>query len=161
MSDSHGQNDKPGAARTDGAVSAQMSPDRQASHFRRARLARETEIVEDYVELVADLIDEQGEARLVDIARRLGVSGATVNKMIGRLIEMDLITREPYRAIFLTEKGRAMAEASRERHHIVVALLRAVGVDEENAWADAEGIEHHCSPETLDAFARFLEKQGD
>ncbi|MBO6782389.1 MAG: manganese-binding transcriptional regulator MntR [Alphaproteobacteria bacterium] len=161
MSENDRSDSKPGAARTDGAVSARMSPDRQASHFRRARLARETEIVEDYVELVADLIDEQGEARLVDIARRLGVSGATVNKMIGRLIEMDLITREPYRAIFLTDKGRAMAEASRERHHIVVALLRAVGVDEENAWADAEGIEHHCSPETLNAFARFLDKQRD
>ena len=160
MSESRGQKENPGASRTDGAVSARMSPDRQASHFRRARLARETEIIDDYVELVADLIDEQGEARLVDIARRLGVSGATVNKMIGRLVEKDLIAREPYRAIFLTEKGRAMAEASRERHHIVVALLRAVGVDEENAWADAEGIEHHCSPETLDAFARFLDKKG-
>lgn len=138
-----------------------MSPDRQASHFRRARQARENEIVEDYVELIADLIDEQGEARLVDVSRRIGVSGATANKMIARLQEMELITTAPYRAIFLTEAGREMAEASRARHHIVVALLRAVGVDEENAWADAEGIEHHCSPETLAAFQRFINSRND
>jgi len=142
-----------------GAISAHMTPDRQASHFRRARQARETEIVEDYVELVADLIDEQGEARAVDIGRRLGVTGATVNKMLARLKQMDLIATEPYRSVFLTGEGRRMAELSRRRHHIVVALLRAVGVDEETAWADAEGLEHRCSPETLAAFEKFLKNQ--
>ena len=142
-----------------GAVSGYMTPESQASHFRRARQARETEIVEDYVELVADLIDEQGEARAVDIGRRLGVTGATVNKMLARLKQMDLITTEPYRSVFLTEEGRRMAEQSRRRHHIVVALLRAVGVDEETAWADAEGLEHRCSPETLAAFEKFLKNQ--
>jgi DtxR family manganese transport transcriptional regulator len=144
-----------------GAISAHMTPDRQASHFRRARLARETEIVEDYVELVADLIDEQGEARSVDIAKRLGVTGATVNKMIARLKQMELVTTEPYRSVFLTEEGRQMAEASRARHHIVVQFLQAVGVDEETAWADAEGMEHRCSPETLAAFEAFVKnRQG-
>lgn len=141
-----------------GAVSAHMTPDRQASHFRRARQARETEIIEDYVELVADLIDQQGEARAVDIGKRLGVTGATVNKMLARLKQMDLITAEPYRSVFLTIEGRRMAEISRRRHHIVVALLRAVGVDEATAWADAEGLEHRCSAETLAAFEKFLKK---
>tara|TARA_Y100001934_G_scaffold87794_1_gene108977 strand:- start:1125 stop:1613 length:489 start_codon:yes stop_codon:yes gene_type:complete len=142
-----------------GAISAHMTPDRQASHFKRARQAREIEIVEDYVELVADLIDEQGEARAVDIAKRLGVTGATVNKMISRLKQMDLVNSEPYRSIFLTKKGRKIAEASRARHHIVVAFLRAVGVDEATAWADAEGMEHCCSPETLGVFFEFVKKQ--
>ncbi|MBK18630.1 MAG: transcriptional regulator MntR [Rhodospirillaceae bacterium] len=143
-----------------GAVSAHMTPDKQASHFKRAREARESEIIEDYVELIADLIDEHGEARAVDIGKRLGVTGATVNKMIARLKMMDLVNAEPYRSIFLTDEGRKMAEASRARHHIVVALLRAVGVDEATAWADAEGMEHCCSPETLAAFAEFVKKQG-
>jgi DtxR family manganese transport transcriptional regulator len=144
----------------EGAISAHMTPDRQASHFRRARNAREAEIVEDYVELIADLIDEDGEARSVDVARRLGVTGATVNKMIARLQTMELVTTQPYRAVFLTEEGRRIAEKSRRRHHTVVALLRAVGVDEETAWADAEGIEHRCSPETLAAFEKFVKKHA-
>ena len=142
-----------------GAISAHMTVDRQASHFKRARQARETEIVEDYVELIADLIDEQGEARSVDVAKRLGVTGATVNKMIARLKQMNFVNTEPYRSVFLTDAGRKMAEASRARHHTVVALLRAVGVDEATAWADAEGMEHRCSPETLTAFAEFVKKQ--
>jgi len=156
-----GQNDRkmPPPAGT-GAISAHMTPDRQASHFRRARLARETEIVEDYVELIADLIDEEGEARAVDIAKRLGVTGATVNKMISRIKQMGLVNSEPYRSIFLTSEGRKVAEVSRARHHIVVALLRAVGVDEATAWADAEGMEHRCSPETLAAFEKFVKKHG-
>jgi DtxR family manganese transport transcriptional regulator len=141
-----------------GAISAHMTPDRQASHFKRARHARETEIIEDYVELIADLIDEQGEARAVDIAKRLGVTGATVNKMVARLKQMNLVNAEPYRSVFLTEEGRQMAEASRERHHIVVALLRTVGVDEATAWADAEGMEHRCSPETIMAFKEFVKR---
>lgn len=142
-----------------GAISAHMTVDRQASHFKRARQARETEIVEDYVELIADLIDEQGEARSVDVAKRLGVTGATVNKMIARLKQMNFVNTEPYRSVFLTDAGRKMAEASRARHHTVVALLRAVGVDEATAWADAEGMEHRCSLETLTAFSAFVKKQ--
>ena len=141
-----------------GAISAHMPPDRQASHFKRARRARETEIVEDYVELIADLIDEEGEARAVDVAKRLGVSGATVNKMVARLKQLKLVNSEPYRSIFLTTNGRKMADASRSRHHIVVAFLKAVGVDEATAWADAEGMEHRCSPETLAAFENFVIK---
>ena len=143
------------------AVSAYMTPDTQASHHRQTRQARETEIVEDYVELIADLLDQHGEARAVDIARRLGVTNATVNKMVARLQQMDLVTSQPYRAIFLTEAGRHMAEISRRRHHVVVAFLRAIGVGEKTAWADAEGIEHYCSAETLDAFARFVEERKE
>lgn len=159
MTDAGHDDRKPPPAGT-GAISAHMTPDRQASHFRRARQARETEIIEDYVELIADLLDEQGEARSVDIAARLGVTGATVNKMVARLKQMALVNTEPYRSVFLTEEGRRMAEASRSRHHIVVALLRAVGVDEATAWADAEGMEHRCSPETLAAFEKFVKKHG-
>ena len=141
-----------------GAVSSFMTAEKQASHFARARRATESEVTEDYVELIADLIDCQGEARAVDLAERIGVTSATVNKMITRLKEMSLVRAEPYRSIFLTEDGRNLAESSRKRHHVVVSFLKAVGVDDETAWADAEGIEHRCSTETLNAFKKFLAK---
>jgi DtxR family manganese transport transcriptional regulator len=142
-----------------GGISAHLTPDVQAGHHRRTRLAKETEIVEDYVELIADLIEQSGEARAVEIARRLGVTNATVNKMVARLQQMELVSTQPYRAIFLTDAGRRIAEASRRRHQIIVAFLLAVGVPEDTARADAEGIEHYCSDETLDAFRDFVEKQ--
>ena len=54
---------------------------------------------------------------------------------------------------------RWFAEASRARHLIIVEFLRAIGVSEETARADAEGIEHHCSAETLEAFRRLVEER--
>ena len=142
-----------------GAVSAYLTPDRQAGHFRQVRQARETETIEDYVELIADLIDEEGEARAVEIAKRLGVTSATVNKMVTRLQQLELVKAQPYRSIFLTKEGRLIAEKCRKRHHIIVEFLIALGVSEETAWADAEGMEHHCSEETLGAFQDFTEKK--
>lgn len=150
--------DPPGAVRRKANTpSVLMAPDEQADHHRQTRLARQTEIAEDYVELIADLIDTAGEARAVDIARRLGVTNASVAKMIGRLQQSGLVTTQPYRAIFLTDEGRRIAEASRRRHQLVVAFLLAIGVSEETARADAEGIEHHVSTETLAAFGRLVD----
>jgi DtxR family manganese transport transcriptional regulator len=131
---------------------------RRAERFRRVREAHQTEMAEDYVELIADLIDGKGEARLVDLAECLGVSKPTVNGAVQRLQRDGLVTSEPYRAIFLTEKGRRLAARSRERHRIVRELLVALGVDAETADADAEGIEHHVSEATLAAFRRHLAK---
>ena len=128
----------------------------QATCFRHVREARRNELVEDYVELIADLIDDGGEARAVDIAARLGVTKPTVNKMLKRLQVEELITQRPYRAIFLTEAGRELAEESRKRHHIVESFLLSIGVSPDTARADAEGMEHHVSDETLKIFEKLV-----
>jgi DtxR family manganese transport transcriptional regulator len=131
---------------------------RRAERFQRVRDAHQTEMAEDYVELIADLIDEKGEARVVDLAERLGVTKPTVNNAIQRLQRDGFVRSEPYRAIFLTEKGRGLAAASRERHRVVREFLVALGVDVDTADADAEGVEHHVSEATLEAFRRYLSK---
>src|SRR6202044_4005676 len=100
-----------------------------------------------------------GEARTPDIARRLGAAHPTASKTIARLKREGLATSRPYRGIFLTEAGLALAERVRARHRLMVELLQAVGVPPEAAEADAEGMEHHASEATLKAFARFLEKR--
>lgn len=123
--------------------------------FRQTREARRLELVEDYVELIADLIDDAGEARQIDIAQRLGVAQPTVAKMLKRLASEGFISQRPYRGVFLTEAGRRLAEASRGRHQVVEAFLRDIGISPETARIDAEGIEHHVSEETLEAFRRF------
>jgi DtxR family manganese transport transcriptional regulator len=130
----------------------------RADHHRRTRRAHATEIAEDYVEMIADLIDASGEARVVDLARGLGVSHVTVVRTISRLQKEGLVSARPYRSIFLTEDGERLAARVRARHETVVALLRALGVSDEAAHADAEGIEHHVSRETLAAFERFVQR---
>ncbi len=130
-----------------------------AEAFQKSREARRSELMEDYVELIADLIEHSGEARQIDIAQRLGVKQPTAAKMLKRLAEEGLITQRRYRGIFLTEEGQQLAEQTRRRHEIVEAFLCRLGVDQDTARADAEGIEHHVSEKTLKAFQRFLEKE--
>jgi DtxR family manganese transport transcriptional regulator len=128
----------------------------QARRFGKARSAQSAALLEDYVELIADLLATTGEARPTDIARRLGVSHPTAINTITRLKRKALATARPYRGVFLTEKGEALARRVRARHRLVVGMLLALGVAAEVAEADAEGIEHHVSETTLRAFARFL-----
>ena len=132
----------------------------QARRFGQARTARAAALHEDYVELIADLLAAGGEARTTDLARRLGVSHPTANKAIARLKRDGLATAQPYRGVFLTDAGQALADRVRARHRLVVDLLRALGVPAEDAELDAEGIEHHVSAATLAAFARFLGRAG-
>jgi len=127
--------------------------------FRHTREARRGALVEDYVELIADLIEDGNEARQVDIAARLGVSQPTVAKMLARLSADGLVSRKPYRGVFLTEAGRKVALESRNRHQTVEAFLRCLGVSAETARIDAEGIEHHVSAETLEAFRKAIKEK--
>jgi DtxR family manganese transport transcriptional regulator len=129
----------------------------QASRFGKTRTAQSTALLEDYVELIDDLLTMSGEARPTDVARRLGVSHATAIKTIARLKREGLATSKPYRGVFLTPQGHELADRVRARHRLVVEILLALGVPREAAESDAEGIEHHVSEATLAAFGRFLQ----
>ena len=61
----------------------------QARRFSKARKARSAATLEDYTEMIADLIAVNGEARTTDIARRLGVAHPTASKTIARLKRED------------------------------------------------------------------------
>ena len=126
-----------------------------AAKFDRIRRAHQSEVAEDYVEMISDLIEETGEARTVDLAARFGVTSPTVNAIVRRLQRAHLVETRPYRSIFLTEAGKALAESSRARHQIVRDFLVTIGVPETIAEEDAEGVEHHVSEETLAVFAQI------
>ena len=128
----------------------------QAEYLSQTRREHANEIAEDYVEAIADLTAETGEARVVDLAKRLGVTHVTVNRTISRLQKAGFVTSQPYRAIFLTDTGRQLAARCKTRHQTVVAFLRSLGVPDRVAEMDAEGIEHHVSPDTLAAFRAAL-----
>jgi len=127
-----------------------------SNRHQRTRRDHSTETAEDYVEAVADLIDEKGSCRVVDLARLFGVSHVTVTKTVSRLKAAGYLDSEPYRPIQLTKKGKRLAETSRQRHTIVLEFLLALGISQSVAEIDAEGMEHHVSPETLKRFEAFV-----
>lgn len=128
----------------------------QARALRLTRRKHSLETAEDYVEAIAELTETVGEARAVELARRLGVSHVTVIRTIARLKRDGYTASQPYGAIFLTDKGARLAKESRERHALVAEFLRSLGIPENTVQEDAEGIEHHVSAETLQAFKRHI-----
>ena len=127
--------------------------------FSKVRNAHKTENTEDYLELIAELLNSKGEARIVDIAESLGIAQATANKTIQRLQTQGFVKREPYRSIFLTVKGQKIASKSKKRHNIVFNFLLNLGLDKNTASEDAEGIEHHVSEKTLRKMDSFNSKK--
>lgn len=127
-----------------------------SKRFRRARADHAAEQAEDYTELIADLIDSMGEARVRDLAGALGVSHAAVSKMVRRLGAAGLVMAKARAPLELTPRGRALAARAKARHRTVAAFLVSLGVPPAVADADAEGIEHHCSRATIDAMTRAL-----
>jgi DtxR family manganese transport transcriptional regulator len=128
----------------------------QHEYFQRVREDHQRELVEDYVEEIAHLHEKMGEARASDLAHCFGVSPAAVSKVISRLKRDGLVEARHYRGIFLTDEGRMLAKRVAKRHEIVLQTLLALGVPEEFARSDAEGIEHHCSEATVEAMKQFL-----
>ena len=132
---------------------------RQADYLSETRRQHANEIAEDYAEAIADLIEETGEARVADLAERLGVTHVTVSRTIARLQKTGLVTSQPYRAIYLTTKGRDLARTCKIRHQTIVDFLRSLGISKQVAETDAEGIEHHVSHDTLAAIKAALRKK--
>lgn len=132
----------------------------QARWFDRVRKAHQTETAEDYVELISDLIDAKGEARLVDLSKRMGVSDATASRVISRLRREGLVESERYRSLFLTQEGQKLAQRCKIRHQIIHDFLLHIGVSQKTAEIDSEGIEHHVSEETLEIFKSFIDNKS-
>lgn len=153
--------DATGNTARDGLDADSLGPVPQPGRFETARESQALALAEDYTELIDDLIAGTGEARITDIAAHLGVTHPTATKAVARLTREGLAVSRPYRGVFLTDEGRAMAARVRARHRTVVDLLLALGVPPDAAETDAEGIEHHVSDRTLAAFERFLAVRRD
>ena len=127
---------------------------------RRTRDHHANETAEDYVEAVFDLIEEKGECRVLDLARHFDVSHVTVSRIVTRLAAENLLETAPYKPICLTPTGLKLARRMRKRHEIVFRFLLSLGIDEQTARIDSEGIEHHVSERTLAAMKRRLDEDG-
>ena len=115
-----------------------------------------TERMEDYLEVIYELVQQKGYATTVDISSYLNVSSPSVTKMMQKLDETGYLNYEKYRGIKLTTEGIRIARSIRNRHGLLAEFFMIIGVDEETANNDAEGIEHHLHPETMKKLEVFI-----
>ncbi|MDB2636578.1 manganese-binding transcriptional regulator MntR [Alphaproteobacteria bacterium] len=125
------------------------------SQYSNIRNQNKNEILEDYVEAIQEISEIKGDVKNADLSIHFGVSQATINKNLKRLISSKLATSEPYRSIFLTDEGKKLAAISKEKHEIVYQFLIKLGVSKKTAQYDSEGIEHHVSDDTLKLMKNF------
>src|SRR6202140_560860 len=111
---------------------------------------------EDYLERILELINSKGYARVVDIAAALKISQASVTNMVQRLDAEGLLKYEKYRGLVLTTAGETLARNIMLRHQLLTDFLRTLGIREEVIYHDVEGMEHHISPQTLQAIEALL-----
>ncbi|MGV3484316.1 MAG: manganese-binding transcriptional regulator MntR [Planctomycetaceae bacterium] len=135
-----------------------MNEPQPIKRHRKTRADHASELAEDYVEAIADITALKGVCRAIDLAGRFGVTSVTVNRTIARLVRDGYASTQPYAPIELTANGAKLAKQSKKRHDIVYQFLLAIGVSESIAAIDAEGIEHHVSPETLRKFQAFADQ---
>ncbi len=113
--------------------------------------------VEDYLEVVYELIQKKGYARSADIAELLGVKSSSVTVMLQKLHAKGFIVYERYRGLTLTSSGERLARSIQQKHLTILKFLRIMGIEEKVAKSDAEGIEHHVHKNTIDRIRCFVD----
>ncbi len=122
---------------------------------------RDISRLEDYLEAIYNLNEEKGYVSAADISDRLGVKPPTVSSMVVNLAKKGYLEHERYRGMRLTSSGEKVARSVIKRHQVISELLAMLGVDEQTAYVDTEGIEHHVHPSTLRRFERLADYLRD
>ena len=119
--------------------------------------AKHNQSAEDYLESILMLSREGDIVHRIDVAKRMGVSQAAVNKAIKLLCEREYVY-EDGKHLYLTEKGKKYAESVYERHCIIREYLIACGVSPSSAEEDACNMEHVISEETFEMMKNAVKK---
>lgn len=112
--------------------------------------------MEDYLEVISELVELKGYATTLDVSRYMNVSAPSVTKMLQRLDENGYLKYEKYHGINLTAKGNNVADAIRQKHGILLEFFEILGIEHDTANQDAEGIEHHLNPKTIKQLRKFI-----
>lgn len=118
--------------------------------------ARSSSRMEDYLEIISELVELKGYATTLDISRYMNVSAPSVTKMLQRLDEGGFLEYEKYHGINLTDKGTQIADGIRQKHGILLEFFEILGIGYDTANEDIEGMEHHLNPKTIKQLRKFI-----
>jgi len=111
---------------------------------------------EDYLEVIAELVELKGYATTLDISRFMNVSPPSVTKMLQKLDEKKYLEYEKYHGINLTDIGRQVADTIRRKHSILLEFFEILNVGKGIANQDTEGLEHHLNDKTIRQLRKFI-----
>ena len=112
--------------------------------------------MEDYLEVISELVELKGFAISRDISNYMNVSPPSVTKMLKRLDEDGFIDYEKYQGLKLTARGKIIANEIRQKHSDLLEFFEMLGIDGFTANHDVEGIEHHLNPKTTKQLRKFI-----
>ena len=118
------------------------------------------ESAEMYLETIYTLSLNSTSVRSIDVAEALNYSRASVSRAVGLLKKDGYLEMDEDGFLSLTELGKSAAEKIYERHMVLTAALKALGVDEESAAEDACRIEHVISDKSLAAIKAHMKQYG-
>ena len=118
------------------------------------------ESAEMYLETIYTLSMTNAQVRSIDVAEALNYSRPSVSRAVGLLKQDGYLEMDADGFLHLTQLGRDTAEKIYERHTIIAAALKALGVDDATASEDACRIEHVISDKTLAAIKAHLKQYG-
>ena len=108
-----------------------------------------TPTMEDYIEIIYELIENKGYVRPIEISKLLHVKSATVTSMLKKLHDNKLVIYEKYRGAILSKDGKELAELIVTKHKILVEFLELVTTNKLEAHTNAEKIEHYLEYSTV------------
>lgn len=122
-------------------------------------MARLSMTQEDYLEAMVMLgADTKASIRAVDVAEKMGVSKASVNKAVSVLKEKGYVEQPYYGDITLTDEGVHYGGKVLERHHALTKFLnKAVGIDRATAEEEACKMEHAISDSSFQKWLAFID----
>ncbi|WP_049927334.1 metal-dependent transcriptional regulator [Halopiger goleimassiliensis] len=106
-----------------------------------------SDVMEDYLKVIYQLQREtDGRIKTSEIATELDVTSPTVTSMIEKLEERDLVDREKYRGVRLTEEGETVALEIVRHHRLLESYLTEhLDYDWSEVHDEADRLEHHIS----------------
>ena len=111
---------------------------------------------EDYLEVIAELVELKGYATALDISRFMNVSPPSVTKMLQKLDEKKYLEYEKYHGINLTNMGKQVADTIRRKHSTLLEFFEILNIGKEIANQDTEGLEHHLNPKTIRQLRKYI-----
>jgi len=126
----------------------------KAAHKTKKTISTTSE--EDYLEVIAELVELKGYATTLDISRFMNVSPPSVTKMLQKLDEKKYLEYEKYHGINLTDIGNQVADAIRRKHSTLLEFFEILNIGKEIANQDTEGLEHHLNDKTIRRLRKFI-----